>query len=126
MKKILFTTIWGPYKEQYFNTSPTEAFGQRFSRGSDIFTPNAHMHMNGPHLIAQDISVPSVFLEYPRKEDFAKELQQGYDYVGITSFHNQIDDVIEMCKMVRAKAPKSKIVLGSWGAVGLEATKSQE
>ena len=69
MTKVLFTTTWGPYIEQFFNTSPTDVMNQRFGRGCDIFTMNGHLHMSGCHVIAQNIEAPSVFLEYPRKDD---------------------------------------------------------
>lgn len=126
MKKILFTSVWGPFTEQYFNTSPTDVLNQRFSRGCDIFSLQGHLHMHWAHIIAQNIETPSVFLEYPRREDFLKEIEKGYDYIGISSFHNQVDDVVEMCKLIREKAPKSQIVLGGFGAVGLEATSTPE
>ena len=60
--KALFTSAVGPYAEQYFNTSPTDVFNQRFSRGSGIFTLQGHLHMNALHVIAQNISIPSVVL----------------------------------------------------------------
>ncbi len=126
MKKVLFSTTWGPFQEQFFNTSPTDVMNQRFSRGCDIFSMNGHLHVNFAHLIAQNIELPSVFLEYPEREDFIEEVDKGYDYVAISSFHNQVDDLIEMCKLVRQRAPQSKIVIGGWGAVGVEATFPEE
>ena len=99
---------------------------QRFSRGCDIFSLNGHLHMNWAHLIAQNIDRPSVFLEYPEKEDFLEEVDTGYEYVALSAFHNQVDDLVEMCRAVRARAPASKIVLGGFGAAGLEATRSAE
>jgi len=126
MDKVLFSTTWGPMQEQFFNTSPTDVMNQRFSRGCDIFTLGGHLHMNSAHLIAQNIDMPSLFLEYPRREDFEKEVEKGYKYVALTAFHNQVDDLIEMCKLVRAKAPESEIVLGGFGAVGLEVTRTEE
>jgi len=124
--KVLFSSTWGPFKEQFFNTSPTDVMNQRFSRGCDIFTLNGHLHMNWAHLIAQNIDTPSVFLEYPGREDFLAEIEKGYDYIALSSFHNQVDDLVEMCRAIREKAPESKIVLGGWGAVGLESTMSRE
>ena len=76
-------------------------------------------------MIAQNIETPSVFLEYPRRENFIAEVEKDYDFVAISSFHNQVDDLVEMCQVVRASAPSSKIVLGGWGAVGLEATRDE-
>ncbi len=126
MTKVLFTTTWGPYTEQFFNTSPTDVMNQRFSRGCDIFTLSGHLHMNSCHLIAQNIDPPSVVLEFPRKADFLEEIEKGYDYIGLSFFHNQMDDAVEMCRAIRQKAPNSKIVLGGFGAAGLEATATPE
>ena len=126
MNEVLFSTTWGPLHEQFFNTSPIDVMNQRFSRGCDIFSLNGHLHMNWAHLIAQNIDRPSVFLEYPGKEDFLEEVDKGYEYVALSAFHNQVDDLMEMCRAVRARAPASKIVLGGFGAVGLEATRSKE
>ncbi|MFW5925624.1 MAG: B12-binding domain-containing radical SAM protein [Myxococcota bacterium] len=126
MRKVLLSTVWGPYEEQYFNTSPTDVMNQRFSRGCDIFSMRGHLHINFAHLIAQNIDVPSVFLEYPGRETFLDEIDKGYEYVGISSFHNQVDELVEMCRAVRARAPDTQIVLGGWGAVGLEATLTRQ
>jgi len=126
MKEVLFSTTWGPFHEQFFNTSPIDVMNQRFSRGCDIFSLNGHLHMNWAHLIAQNIDRPSVFLEYPGREDFFEEVDKGYEYVALSAFHNQVDDLVEMCRAVRVRAPDSKIVLGGFGAAGLEATRSEK
>ncbi len=126
MQEVLFSTTWGPFHEQFFNTSPIDVMNQRFSRGCDIFSLNGHLHMNWAHLIAQNINRPSVFLEYPGKEDFLREVEKGYEYVALSAFHNQVDDLVEMCRAVRARAPSSRIVLGGFGAAGLEATRSKK
>ena len=76
MNEVLFSTTWGPFHEQFFNTSPIDVMNQRFSRGCDIFSLNGHLHMNWAHLIAQNIDRPSVFLEYPGKEDFLEEVER--------------------------------------------------
>ena len=55
MNEVLFSTTWGPFHEQFFNTSPIDVMNQRFSRGCDIFSLNGHLHMNWAHLIAQNI-----------------------------------------------------------------------
>ena len=122
MKRVLLSTTWGPFLEQYFNTSPTDVMNQRFSRGCSIFSMSGHLHVNFAHLIAQNIDQPSVFLEYPSRETFLAEIKKNYAYVAISSFHNQVDDLIQMCRAVREKAPESQIVLGGWGARGLQAT----
>lgn len=91
-----------------------------------MFSMTGHLHVNFAHLLAQNIDLPSVFLEYPRREDFEQEIAKGYDYVALSTFHNQVDDLVEMCRLVRKKAPRSVIVLGGWGGVGLEATLDKQ
>jgi haloalkane dehalogenase len=66
-----------------------------------------------------------VVLEYPHREDYIEELKKDYDFVGITSFHNQVPIVLEMCRIARHVAPRTRIVLGGYGAVGIEATMSR-
>jgi len=126
MKKVLFSTAWGPFTEQFFNTSPTDVMNQRFSRGCDIFSMGGHLHMNALHLLAQNISIPSIILEYPRKKDFIKEINKGYDYIGLSVFHNQVNDLVEMCNTIRSNAPETIIVIGGFGARGLMETMGAE
>ena len=119
---ILMTTPWGPYEPDMYYGVQTDVMSQRFSRGCDVFTLTGHMHLSFAHVIAQNIRPPTVYLEYPRREDFLGELRRGYDVVGIGSLHNQVESVVEMCRMVREVSPRSTIVLGGYGAVGIEAT----
>ncbi len=121
MKKVLLTTPVGPYDTQSYNQSLTDAMDQRFSRGCGIFTVRGHIHINFAHVLAQNIEAPAVFLEYPPWEEFEKELKKGYDIVGINGFHNQREIVIEMCHRVRLKAPHSRILLGGWSGVAIQA-----
>ena len=118
---ILISTAFGPYEPNVFFDSATDVMGQRFSKGCGMFTLTGHMHMSFGHVIAQNIQPPTVVLEYPRRQDFIDELSRDYDVVAIGLFHNQVEEVIEMCKMVRQMSPESTIVLGGYGAVGIEA-----
>ena len=120
MKKVLLTTPVGPYDTQSYNQSLTDAMDQRFSRGCGIFTMRGHIHINFAHVLAQNIQAPSVFLEYPLREDFDNELAKGYDILGINGFHNQRDVVIEMCHRARKLAPDTRIILGGWSGVAIK------
>jgi hypothetical protein len=121
MKKVLLTTPVGPYDTHYYNQSLTDVMDQRFSRGCGIFTLRGHIHINFAHMLAQNIEAPAVFLEYPNWEDFDAELAKGYDIVGINGFHNQRDVVVEMCERTRKLAPFSRILLGGWSGVAINA-----
>lgn len=121
MARILFTTPTQPYPTQFCNDSLTDLTSQRLTKGQDIFTLSGHMHCHGVHFIAQNISVPSVFLEYPTREGFEAEVRKGYDFVGITFFATCMEIVLDMCKLVRRLSPSSKIVLGGYGALAFNA-----
>ena len=121
MTKILFSTPCQPYPIQFNNVSLTDISFQRFTQQQDIFTLSGHVHCQGVHTIAQNISVPSIFLEYPTWDYFEKEVKKGYDFVGISFFQTCMDITLDMCKMIRKLSPQSKIVLGHYGALALNA-----
>ena len=72
--QILLTTPCFPYPTLPANDSLTDAAGQRFTKGDDIFTVITHTHCFGNHILAQNIDKPSVLLEYPRWDDFRQKL----------------------------------------------------
>lgn len=121
MSKVLLTTPCQPYPTHAWNDSLTDVMSQRFTKGQDIFTLSGHMHCYGSHIIAQNLSVPSVFLEYPFREDFEAEVRKNYDFVGISFFPTCMNIVLEMCQTVRRLSPQSKIVLGHYGALAFDA-----
>ncbi len=83
--KILFTSSLYPYQLCQRHLS-SDASGARFTRADGIFTIVSHSHHFANHLLAQNINVPSIILEYPRWDDFTKEIRKGYPIIGITLF----------------------------------------
>jgi haloalkane dehalogenase len=94
---------------------------QRFMKGQGIFTSEGHMHLVGAFIIAQNISLPAVVLDHPTMENWIEEVKEGYDYVGISSLTPNLENVMEMCRMVRKHSPKSEIILGSFVAQSVRA-----
>lgn len=126
MTKVLLSTPCQPYPTEAWNDSLTDLMAQRFTKGQDIFTMTGHMHCHGSHLIAQNISAPVIFLEYPTWEGFEEEVRKGYDFVGISFFPTCMNIVLDMCKMVRRISPSSQIVLGHYGALAFDAAFSED
>ena len=124
--KILLTTPTFPYPTLPANDSLTDATGQRFTHGDDIFTIISHTHCFGNHILAQNIDKPSVLLEYPRWEHFTKEVDKGYDYIGISCLPVHLDNVLKMCKYIREKSPDTTILIGSYGAQAFKAKYDEE
>ena len=121
MKRVLLSTPITPYALQPWHDTPTDIMRQRFMKGQGIFTPEGHMHLVGPFIIAQNISLPAVVLDHPTMENWIEEVKEGYDYVGISSLTPNLENVMEMCRMVRKYSPKSEIILGSFVAQSVRA-----
>ncbi|KPA09550.1 radical SAM domain-containing protein [Candidatus Magnetomorum sp. HK-1] len=120
--KILFTTPTFPYPTLPANDSLTDATGQRFTKGDEMFTLISHTHCYANHILAQNINTSSILLEYPRWDDFTAEVDKGYPLIGISSFPVHLDNVIKMCKYIRKHSPASKIMLGSYAAMAFQAS----
>jgi len=123
---ILLTTPAYPYPTLPSNDSLTDATGQRFTKGDDIFTIISHTHCYANHILAQNIDLPAMVLEYPRWEDFTREVDKGYPVIGISAFPPHLDRVMEMCLYVREHSPATKILLGSYGAQAFQAAYDKE
>lgn len=124
--RILLTTPTYPYPTLPANDSLTDATGQRFTHGDDIFSLVSHTHCFANHILAQNIDVPSVLLEYPRWDNFTEEVDKKYAIIGISSFPVHLDTVMKMCKYIRENSPETKILLGSYGAQAFAAQYDEE
>ena len=124
--KLLLTTPTYPYPTLPANESLTDAMGQRFSKGDNIFTSISHTHNYGNHILAQNVETPTVLLEYPRWEHFTKEVDKGYEYIGISAYPVHMDSVLKMCEYIRKNSPETKIMLGSYAAQAFMASFDAE
>lgn len=120
-QRILFTSSLYPYPTLPNDTSLTDATGARFTRADGIFCIISHSHHFANHILAQNISIPSVVLEYPRWDDFVKEIDKGYDIVGISALPVHLESVLKMCTYIRDKSPRTKILLGCYAGLALQA-----
>ena len=125
-ERILLTTPIMPYPTLPANDSLTDATGQRFTKGDDIFTMISHTHCFGNHILAQNIDTPAVLLEYPRWENFTNEVDKGYDIIGISCFPVHLDNVLKMCEYIRENSPETTIMIGSYGAQAFKAKYDEE
>ncbi len=119
--RVLFSSPWYPegYQSQAWDNPVTDFGDLQFTGHQDLFTLHGHMHELFAHVIGENLDTPTVYLEYPRKEEFLAEISKGYEWVGIHLFYNQVEAALEMCRAVRERSPKSKIVLGGYGALGI-------
>jgi len=123
---ILLSTPTYPYPTLPANDSLVDATAQRFTKGDDIFTVLSHTHCYANHILAQNVNTSAVLLEYPRWEDFTREVDKGYPVIGISSFPPHLDNVMKMCRYIRENSPATKILLGSYGAQAFQAAYDKE
>lgn len=123
---VLLTTPSYPYPTLPANDSLTDATGQRFTKGDDVFTIISHTHCYANHILAQNVNVPVNVLEYPRWEDFTAEVDKGYPVIGISAYPPHLDTVMKMFEYVRRRSPGTKTLLGSYGGLAFQATYDRE
>lgn len=119
LPRVLLTTPYGPY-EKIRGESPHDLFASRLTRGHGAFSMSAHFHEFGLHLIAENLSSPVAVLEEPTREQFEAELENPYEVVGVHLKSLHAERVLEMCRLIRARRPTAKIVLGGYGVGALD------
>src|ERR1700758_52117 len=115
--RVLLTSVFGPYaQDDAFGSraiNPMELYHNQVTRSQGGFSLRMFHRSWGIMMIQANISAPSTVLDFPCREDFARELQrESYDIVGISSIIINIGKVREMCRIVRNLSPQSVIVIG--------------
>jgi radical SAM superfamily enzyme YgiQ (UPF0313 family) len=125
--RVLLTSVFGPYaQDDEFGSraiNPMELYHNQVTRAQGGFSLRMFHRSWGIMMIQQNISAPCTLLDFPTRDDFARELKaNNYDIVGISSIIVNFSKVREMCRMVRELSPNSVIVIGGHVAAtpGLE------
>lgn len=116
-KKILFTSVFGPYAQddEYGSRAinPMELYQNQVTRGQGVFSLRMFHRSWGIMMIQENISNPSVLLDFPSRDRFISEIKDhDYDIIGITSIIPNVEKVKEMCSLIRQHRPKATIVVG--------------
>jgi radical SAM superfamily enzyme YgiQ (UPF0313 family) len=125
--RVLLSSVFGPYaQDDEFGSraiNPMELYHNQVTRAQGSFSIRMFHRSWGIMMIQANISAPCTVLDFPVREDFARELTENqYDIVGISSIIVNLGKVKEMCRMVRELSPGSVIVVGGHVAAveGLE------
>ena len=115
--RVLLTSVFGPYaQDDEFGSraiNPMELYHNQVTRVQGAFSLRLFHRSWGIMLIQKNISAPSTVLDFPKREDFERELTtHRYDVVGISSIIVNVGKVAEMCRMARKFSPQSVIVIG--------------
>jgi hypothetical protein len=125
--RVLLCSVFGPYaQDDEFGSrsiNPMELYHNQVTRAQGSFSLRMFHRSWGIMMIQENISAPCTVMDFPTREEFARELKAfDYDVVGISSIIVNIRKVGEMCRMVRELAPQAKIIVGGHVAAvaGLE------
>ena len=120
--------VFGPYaQDDDFGSrsiNPMELYHNQVTRAQGSFSLRMFHRSWGIMMIQENISAPCTVLDFPLREDFARELKtQSYDIVGVSGIIVNVGKVREMCRMIRELSPQSQIVVGGHVAAipGIEA-----
>jgi hypothetical protein len=116
--RVLLTSPYGPYDLQW-GTAPTDLLGARLARGHALLSMSTHFPTLPLYLIAENLSHPCTVLDFPRWDDFVREVRSGYDVVAIELKSIHTRRVVDMMKTVRDLSPETKIVIGGYGVGAL-------
>jgi hypothetical protein len=115
--RVLLSSVFGPYaQDDEFGSrsiNPMELYHNQVTRAQGPFSLRMFHRSWGIMMIQENISAPCTVMDFPTREEFARELKAyEYDIVGISSIIVNIGKVREMCRMVRELAPQAKIIVG--------------
>lgn len=115
--RILLSSVFGPYaRDDEFGSrsiNPMELYHNQVTRAQGSFSLRMFHRSWGIMLIQANISAPCTVLDFPTRDDFAREIRaQHYDVIGISSIIVNLGKVREMCRMIRRLSPDSTIVIG--------------
>ncbi len=115
--RVLLTSVFGPYaQDDEFGSrsiNPMELYHNQVTRAQGSYSIRMFHRSWGIMMIQANISAPCAVLDFPKLEDFERELTANhYDIVGISSIMVNIGKVKKMCQLVRELSPESVIVVG--------------
>jgi len=115
--RVLLSSVFGPYaQDDEFGSraiNPMELYHNQVTRAQGSFSIRMFHRSWGIMMIQANISAPCTLLDFPTRQDFARELKaHRYDIVGISSIIPNVGKAREMCRMVRELSPHSVIVVG--------------
>jgi len=119
MSRVLLTSVCRPLGEQYGDAPSVgyELLYGQVTREQGLFSPRANHIQFSAEYIAENLEAPTTVLHYPSKGELGRELDKGYDYVGISFVLSTYHRMKEAVALIRKRSPKSKIVLGGYGTV---------
>ncbi len=117
-KRILLAGAFGPYgvDDAYGRKENImELFHNQVTKAQDVGSFRFHHRSFGLYFLAANVDADVTVLDFPSRQRFIREIQKGYDIVGISFIAPNFVKAREMVRLVRLHAPLAKIILGGHG-----------
>jgi radical SAM superfamily enzyme YgiQ (UPF0313 family) len=118
MVKVLLSTVMRPFgidSDDCTARTQAELFHGQVTFAQGVFSLRATYGGFGLEFMAINLKAKTVVLNYPNESEFIKEIQKGYDYIGITFVMCTFNKMKKMSALVRKYAPEAKLILGGYG-----------
>lgn len=113
--KLLLCSVFGPYgvdDDDGRRLNVMELFHNQVTREQGLFSLRINHPSFGLYMIAENLEVPTVVLDFPTLSSFKKEVMRGYDVIGISSIVANIGKVKKMISLIRTLSPLTKVIVG--------------
>ncbi|MBU0716072.1 MAG: cobalamin-dependent protein [Verrucomicrobia bacterium] len=117
--RILLCGVFGPFgvdDEYGRKENLMELYHNQVTRIQGPASLRFHHRSFGLYFIAANIDADTTILDFPSRKRFIREIQKGYDTIGISFITPNFSKAREMARLIRLHAPKSTIILGGHGA----------
>ncbi len=119
--KLLLTSVFGPYgiKDDYAEAlgCQMELLNNQITRCQGIHSPRQAYWSFGLYMIAENLATPTTILDFPKWDDFKREMKKGYTHVGISFIVPNVLKARRMARYIRDNHPEVTIILGGYGTV---------
>ncbi len=115
--RVLLSSVFKPFavNDMYSRKeSILELFHNQLTKVQGIYSLRHSYDSYGIHAIGNNLGIPCTVLDFPTQKRFIREIEKGYDYIGISSIVQNFQKVKWMVEQVRKISPNSKIILGGF------------
>jgi hypothetical protein len=119
LPRVLLSSVFKPFAVDDIYSrkeSIIELFHNQLTKVQGIYSPRNSYDSYGIHAIANNLGIPCTVLDFPSQKRFIREIEKGYNYVGISSIVQNFQKVKWMVEQTRKISPHSKIILGGFCA----------
>ncbi len=117
--KVLLTSVFKPFAVNDIYSrkeSIIELLHNQLTKVQGIYSLRTFYDSYGIHAIANNLGIPCTVLDFPTQKRFLREIEKGYDFIGISSIVHNFQKVKWMVEQIRKKSPRSKIIIGGFCA----------